>query len=123
MRSGIQNVDIWVRESATIINALINEVQSLTEANLPNVGDMKMTINDVPDGWLELNGQEISRTTYSDLFNYAQTLAVYRDGFGAGDGSTTFTIPTINAYLNDNSGIAFSLDNTEKLEYLFVIKT
>lgn len=40
-----------------------------------------------PTGWLLCNGAEISRTTYSALFN------VISDEWGAGDGSTTFNIP------------------------------
>lgn len=40
-----------------------------------------------PTGWLELNGQELSRTTYADLFAALGTLA------GTGNGSTTFTLP------------------------------
>ena len=40
-----------------------------------------------PTGWLEENGQAISRTTYADLF------AVIGTRYGAGDGSTTFNLP------------------------------
>jgi microcystin-dependent protein len=39
-------------------------------------------------GWLLCNGSAISRTTYSQLFTAIGTT------FGAGDGSTTFNIPT-----------------------------
>lgn len=42
--------------------------------------------NTVPDGYLEENGQAVSRTTYADLF------AVIGVQFGAGDGSTTFNL-------------------------------
>ena len=45
----------------------------------------------VPTGWLECNGQAVSRTTYSDLF------AAIGTDFGVGDGSTTFNLPTISA--------------------------
>jgi microcystin-dependent protein len=40
-----------------------------------------------PTGWLLAYGQEISRTTYADLF------AVLSTTYGAGDGSTTFALP------------------------------
>lgn len=40
-----------------------------------------------PEGFLELNGQEISRTTYSILF------ALLGVSYGAGNGSTTFNLP------------------------------
>jgi len=40
-----------------------------------------------PIGWLKANGATISRTAYSDLFNAIGT------SYGAGNGSTTFTLP------------------------------
>lgn len=45
-----------------------------------------------PTNWLSCNGQEVSRTTYADLF------AVIGTQFGEGDGSTTFNLPDINQY-------------------------
>jgi microcystin-dependent protein len=42
-----------------------------------------------PTGWFFCYGQTISRTTYSDLFTKIGTT------FGAGDGSTTFTLPDL----------------------------
>lgn len=44
-----------------------------------------------PTGWLRCDGSNISRTTYADLF------ALIATTYGTGDGSTTFTIPNINA--------------------------
>ena len=44
---------------------------------------------DAPSGWLVCNGQVISRTTYSDLFNAIGT------NYGSGDGSTTFALPDL----------------------------
>ena len=41
----------------------------------------------VPTGYLLLNGQAVSRTTYAALF------AIISTTFGAGDGSTTFNLP------------------------------
>lgn len=43
----------------------------------------------VPENWLLCNGQEVSRTTYSDLFNTIGT------AYGAGDGFTTFNLPDL----------------------------
>lgn len=40
-----------------------------------------------PDGWLLCNGSNISRTTYANLFNKIGT------SYGAGDGSSTFSLP------------------------------
>ena len=41
----------------------------------------------VPTGWLLCNGANVSRTTYENLFNAIGTR------WGAGNGSTTFTLP------------------------------
>lgn len=42
-----------------------------------------------PTGWLACNGANVSRSTYSALF------AVVGTAWGAGDGSTTFTLPNL----------------------------
>ena len=47
-------------------------------------------INGIPSGFLLCNGQAVSRTTYSSLYNRIGT------SFGSGDGSTTFNIPDMN---------------------------
>jgi len=46
-------------------------------------------VNNIPNGYLECNGAELSRTTYSDLFGEIGTV------FGSGDGSTTFNLPDL----------------------------
>ena len=45
-----------------------------------------------PAGWLECNGQAVSRTDYADLFAVMGTL------YGAGNGSTTFNLPDYRGY-------------------------
>lgn len=47
------------------------------------------TITSPPVGWLECNGQVISRSEYSRLFGLIGTR------FGAGNGSTTFNLPNL----------------------------
>jgi microcystin-dependent protein len=44
----------------------------------------------VPTGFLECNGQAVSRTTYAALF------AVVGTTYGAGDGSSTFLVPNLS---------------------------
>ena len=46
--------------------------------------------NDIPTNFLELNGQAVSRTIYSDLFE------LYGTTYGTGDGSTTFNLPNLS---------------------------
>ena len=45
--------------------------------------------NSAPTGYVLCNGANVSRTTYSNLF------AVIGTTYGAGDGSTTFTLPNL----------------------------
>jgi hypothetical protein len=52
-------------------------------------GSVRVTFGPVPPGWLACNGAVISRTMYAELF------AVIGTKFGAGDGSTTFSLPTV----------------------------
>jgi microcystin-dependent protein len=45
----------------------------------------------VPDGFLEANGQVVSRSLYNELFS------VFGTTYGAGDGSSTFGLPNLNS--------------------------
>jgi microcystin-dependent protein len=56
----------------------------------------------VPSGYLECNGQAVSRSTYSALF------AIVGTTYGAGDGSSTFLVPN----LSDNVAIGKSNNKT-----------
>lgn len=60
----------------------------------------------VPSGWLECNGQAISRTTYAALF------AVIGTTFGVGDGSTTFNIPDLRGRTLQGDGTGDASDAT-----------
>ena len=44
----------------------------------------------IPEGFLACNGSNVSRTTYANLFSVIGTR------YGAGDGSTTFTLPNLH---------------------------
>ena len=57
----------------------------------------------LPTGFLECNGQAVSRSTYSALF------AVIASTYGGGDGSSTFNVPD----LQDN--VAVSKSNNKAL--------
>lgn len=43
----------------------------------------------IPSGWLDCNGQAVSRSTYSNLYSSIGTV------YGTGDGSTTFNLPDL----------------------------
>ncbi len=59
------------------------------EIGVPVGTVITLSTENVPEGFLECNGAEISRTTYSRLFD------VIGETYGAGDGSTTFNLPDL----------------------------
>ena len=76
-----------------------NEVQLTTGGTInisaatpysPEIGEYRMFSSPtVPAGWLECNGQAISRTVYLNLFNAIGTY------YGIGNGTTTFNVPDL----------------------------
>lgn len=58
--------------------------------NLLTAGATAILKKPVPAGWLECNGQAVSRTGKAALFASISTT------FGSGDGSTTFNVPTLS---------------------------
>ena len=70
-------------------------------------GDVKMAAYATPtSGWLLCNGQAVSRSTYSTLFNTIGTT------FGTGDGSTTFNVPDYQMRLPIGAGASVALGAT-----------
>lgn len=68
---------------------LPDELKSIKEAinTLLKPGDICYSLRTEKEGWLLMDGREVSRTEYADLF------AVISTAYGNGDGSTTFNIP------------------------------
>lgn len=68
----------------------------------------------IPENWLLLNGQAVSRTVYSELF------AIYGTTYGAGDGSATFNLPdrrtrvAVGRDVNDEDFAALGITGGEK---------
>lgn len=69
----------------TYVDAQIPAATSL----VPSGSVTLFAASTVPSGWLECNGAAVSRTTYAALF------AIIGTTWGAGDGSTTFTLPDL----------------------------
>lgn len=59
----------------------------LPKLGLPIGGIMMYPLGTCPSGYLSLNGNAISRTTYAGLFSVLSTI------YGVGNGSTTFNVP------------------------------
>lgn len=80
---GLGKADTALEARVTTAEADINALEARYF-----VGDMKNSFQTADHGrWLLLNGQNVSRTTYSELFTFFGTT------YGAGDGSTTFGLP------------------------------
>jgi microcystin-dependent protein len=71
-----------------------------------------MSTTTIPTDWLYRDGSTISRTTFSALFSFASTNNLIGVGkpFGAGDGSTTFSLP------DDRGLFKRALDNGRGLD-------
>jgi microcystin-dependent protein len=87
-----------------ITEALINDDVHVNNkvvpvgAVMPFAIDVAVPGRSIPTGWLACSGTTVSRTTYAALF------AAIGITFGAGNGSTTFTIPDLRGYFVRGSG-------------------
>lgn len=67
-------------------------------------GDLKDTVStDTPAGWLECMGQPVSRTGYPNLF------AAIGTRWGAGDGFSTFNVPSMAGKFRVGAGPDYAL--------------
>ena len=84
--------------------------KSLKSANAPAIPTgliIPWSHNSIPNGFLVCGGQAVSRTTYADLF------ALIGTSYGAGDGSGTFNVPSLDGrqLLFDGTGSDGSATN------------
>jgi microcystin-dependent protein len=72
-----------------IVGLTQDQIDAITDiSNILPIGSIiGYPINTPPTGFLECDGSEISRATYSNLF------AIIGTNYGVGDGTTTFNIP------------------------------
>lgn len=87
--NGLSAYEIWLSDGNTgSISDFLDSLKGVDgETGLPAGAVMAWPASTIPDNWLECNGQEVSRTTYADLFSVIGVV------HGAGDGSTTFNVP------------------------------
>jgi len=83
------NVGIGTKSPTTALDVVGTvKATAIDAGNL--VGQVAFfAMSTAPSGWIKANGAAVSRTTYSALF------AAIGTTFGAGDGSTTFTLPDL----------------------------
>ena len=91
----VVNVDSLVHGDNLDAGDLINALPAIDGSALTGIVGTQTGVvyyyaaSTAPTGFLKANGATISRSTYADLF------AVVGTTYGAGDGSTTFTIPDL----------------------------
>ncbi|WP_052466148.1 phage tail protein [Beduini massiliensis] len=76
-------------QSGEQVKVLFGKIQQYFEYLLPTGGTIPFPGETAPNGYLLCQGQAVSRTTYSNLFNVIGTI------YGSGDGSTTFNLPDL----------------------------
>ena len=72
-----------------VINGVTTQLDIHDAGALPTGSYIQFAGSQAPAGFLVCNGGEISRTTYSALFDVIGTT------YGSGDGSTTFNLPNL----------------------------
>lgn len=77
----------------------------VTGDTLPIGTIMPYASEEVPTGYLKCNGQAVSRTQYSKLFNAIGTY------FGMGDGETTFNVPDLKGRTIIGMGLGIDKNN------------
>lgn len=79
----------------TLLEWMLNEDGTLTDNFIREVAAFPVGVilpfasSTTPSGWLACNGNEVSRTTYAQLF------AVIGTRYGLGNGTTTFNLPNM----------------------------
>ena len=73
---------------------------------IPTATIVPWTSASIPTGFLECNGALVSRSTYSALF------AIVGTTYGAGDGSSTFKLPSVGVGFHTLTGSNATVDNT-----------
>jgi microcystin-dependent protein len=109
---------IWINkrkdgEIVDILNYRDNESNAWKELNLAVAGDTfpigaiaVYPLENAPANWLLLNGQQVSRTEYSELFSILGTT------YGEGNGTTTFNLPDFRGRTLVNMDTTDSLFDT-----------
>lgn len=135
---------IRINYSASLSNSIYGNSDTVTPANwglkiilkalptppsnaVPTGTILDYTGSSAPDGYIIANGAELSRTTFSQLFQWAtaNNLVVSQSEvpetahgyYGDGDGSTTFTIPDLRGVFKRSADLASNRGGAELREY------
>lgn len=73
------------------VKAVLEYLNTKSSSSVPTGAICFFATTAIPTGWLLCNGSKVSRTEYAALF------AAIGTKFGAGNGTTTFTLPNLGA--------------------------
>ena len=94
---------------ATTSQGAIDEING--RQAVPTGAVSPFAMSTAPDGWIQCDGSDLSRTTYDDLF------AAIGETWGAGDGSTTFAIPDLRGLALEGTGAHGSATKSDGTAY------
>ena len=90
LNSNFEALDTRLATAEFDLNAAETDIDNLqASAFVPSGAVFWFAASAAPTGYLECDGADVSRSTYSALFD------VVGETFGAGDGSTTFGLPDL----------------------------
>jgi microcystin-dependent protein len=96
--ANIANLAVTTAKIADGNVTLAKLVAAVQEALVPAGAVQAFAMNSAPSGWLSANGSNVSRSVYANLF------AAIGTTYGAGNGSTTFTLPDLRGYFVRGTG-------------------
>lgn len=94
LRDSLENVTKQLENTKNHLEDTRNQLkdtQNKVTASAPTGNIAFFASNTAPTGWLKANGDEVSRTSYVDLFSTIGTT------FGSGDGNKTFKLPDLRS--------------------------
>lgn len=102
-----------LKPDKALIRALFASIDTAIAAVIPTGSMWPFAHDTAPAGFLICDGAEVSRTTYADLWAFAQASAIMASDatdkasnpgkFWTGNGSTTFTLPKIEDFVRGTS--------------------
>ena len=106
---GIKNITLVTETNLyvgrTALDQALQDVKGYVDDVLPTGSYIQFAGSQAPAGFLVCNGGEISRTTYSALFDVIGTT------YGSGDGSTTFNLPNLTDRFLQGSSTSGTVKN------------
>jgi len=93
MAKSRQNIPDKLHQNDREVVGFIQDIMDYRKSLVPTGEGIRHFLATTPDGFLSCDGSAVSRTTYAALFS------ALGETYGAGDGSTTFNLPTAAGFV------------------------